>query len=338
MSMLSVTMQTRWHCAGPELERKKPNTHAFRRIFAGHAFWLACSLCIAPATVRADKEAARDFYAGATVLGGLALLAPEPSLTKAAGVGACVGQGVGLVGMGIWDIFALAPTTPDTNYATVASVVPVIFTPVSGMGQAFDDINASLVLGGLVVDYSRLVDVSLQRYYGAVAASDASAALMQQVAASYFLSELESDMAAWRSSLQTVSAGVGGSPFATLTITQGDVLSFRDDVVTSGFPAWENFVFLEMQATPQELTLARAEVGLLTGNAIPSGLTGSVVFEQMASSMGQVNLSELLPKDFVVVPEIDPAGIGSVLALVTGVLAMIEQRRRRGAASTAIAA
>jgi hypothetical protein len=231
--------------------------------------------------------------------------------------------------MGIWDIFALAPTTPDTNYATVASVVPVIFTPVSGMGQAFDDINASLVLGGLVVDYSRLVDVSLQRYYGAVAASDASAALMQQVAASYFLSELESDMAAWRSSLQTVSAGVGGSPFATLTITQGDVLSFRDDVVTSGFPAWENFVFLEMQATPQELTLARAEVGLLTGNAIPSGLTGSVVFEQMASSMGQVNLSELLPKDFVVVPEIDPAGIGSVLALVTGALGLIERRRMK---------
>jgi hypothetical protein len=38
------------------------------------------------------------------------------------------------------------------------------------------------------------------------------------------------------------------------------------------------------------------------------------------------------------VPEIDPATGGSVFSLVAGVLAMIEQRRRRGAASTAIAA
>jgi len=40
----------------------------------------------------------------------------------------------------------------------------------------------------------------------------------------------------------------------------------------------------------------------------------------------------------LVVPEIDPATGSSALSLVAGVLAMIEQRRRRGAASNAIAA
>jgi hypothetical protein len=40
----------------------------------------------------------------------------------------------------------------------------------------------------------------------------------------------------------------------------------------------------------------------------------------------------------VVVPEIDPAKGSSALSLVAGVLAMIEQRRRRGAASTSLAA
>jgi hypothetical protein len=42
--------------------------------------------------------------------------------------------------------------------------------------------------------------------------------------------------------------------------------------------------------------------------------------------------------DVTIVPEIDPATGGSVFSLVAGVLAMIEQRRRRGAASTALAA
>ena len=52
------------------------------------------------------------------------------------------------------------------------------------------------------------------------------------------------------------------------------------------------------------------------------GLTPGTYYQPIGNNTFQINVTPSSP-----VPEIDPAGMGSVLALVTGALGVLERRR-----------
>ena len=59
--------------------------------------------------------------------------------------------------------------------------------------------------------------------------------------------------------------------------------------------------------------------------------TGLFAFSNYGGSQVGGQINGLLPITMIVVPEIDPNGMGSVLALVAGVLGLIERRRLKAA-------
>lgn len=279
-----------------------------------------------PAVALAGKQEARDFWTGSSVLGAAGVITPEP-ITTAAGAGALIGQGVGFIGMGIWDAFAAAPANPDPNHGLVASVAPVTFTPVTGSGQAFDDINASIILAGEIIDDSRLLGISLERFFGAVNDGNLANAAFQQSAASQYLFGLEADLFDYRSSLVAISADISGTNFAGLSTTVADVLDLRNEILVSGFPSFEDFVFAEMNATIEEMTNAILEVSLVTGNNITDAdLTGAVIFDGLASAIGEIDIRELLPVGFSTVPE--PTTITLILLGLAGIALPLKRKKQ----------
>jgi hypothetical protein len=137
---------------------------------------IAVVICLASGLALADKQDARDFWTGASVVGGAAIAAGGPETPwGAAGVGACVGQGIGFMGMGIWDRFFSSSTRPTSAPANtqVASVTPSALAPIPAGGPVQTTVNASIATGNQILDESRLLDMSLTRYYGALADSNA---------------------------------------------------------------------------------------------------------------------------------------------------------------------
>lgn len=251
----------------------------------------------------ADKQDARDWYTGCSVLGAAGLITPEP-ITTALGSGALVGQGTGFIGMGIWDFFTEAPANPDPNHEQVARLnppyLPVQFIAVVGIGPVYDAVNASIDSAAVMIDSSRILQVSLSRYYGAIQDANDINEELQHDAASAALVQLESDIGQYRSDLLTLSSVAQGTGFAALSTTAQDVVDLRDQIVLDGsFPSYENFVFEQIGATAEEMTLAIAEVELMTGNSLTNAdLTGAALFGRLEEALGEVNIRELLPPDF----------------------------------------
>jgi len=270
----------------------------------------------------AGKQEARDVGTGLSVISAAGVVIPEP-LTTAAGVGGLVGEGTGFVVMGIWDLFAAAPANPDPDHGTLASVTAVTFTPVVGSGQVFDNVNTSLLFAGYIIDNSRLLNMSLERYYGALNDGNPENTELQLLAASQAFFGLDDAIMGYRSSLTAISSDISGTDFASLSATVTDVLDLRDEILISGFPSYEDFVFAEMHATSEEMSNAILEVSFVTGDTITdSDLTGAVIFDRYASALGEVDIREMLPPDFTVVPE--PA---TICLLGLGTLTL--RRRRR---------
>lgn len=286
---------------------------------------VALLVALSATTSFADKQDARDIATGASVLGAAGVLTPEP-LTTAAGTGALIGQGVGFIGMGLWDLFAAAPANPDPNHGEVAFVTPVTFAPVAGAGIVSDPVNASMFSAASIIDNSRLLNLSLQRYYGAIDDGNTVNQQLQLLAASNALFSLESDINDYRVDLLSISIDVQFTDFAALSTTVGDVLALRDDIVLNGFPLFEDFVFAEMNATTAEINLAISEISLVNGNAISNAdLTGAVIFDRYSSALGEVDLRELLPSGFTPVPE-PSTGVMFAFGLIS--LAAVHARRR----------
>lgn len=286
------------------------------------------AILLIPTPCWATKDQARDVATGASVLGGAAALIPT-GVTQAAAVGILAGQGVGFLWMGISDWWSSAPTRTVPNngqLGKVASVTPVQFTPVTGSGQVFTDVNTSLAAGGQLIDNSRLLNISLTLYYSALNVGDSGDAAFQQAAASSFLSNVQSDQLSYRLSLAAISADVQGTSVASMTTTVPEVLALRDQIVASGFPANEAFVFSATQATPTEIANAIQEVSLATGTTLDAdALSGAHVLDSLADALGQINVNEMLPTDFQVVPE--PTTLTLALVGALGLLVMRPFRR-----------
>ncbi len=245
----------------------------------------------------AGKQEARDIATGLSVISAAGVVTPEPT-TTAAGIGGLIGQGAGFIVIGIWDLFAAAPSSPDPDHGALASVSPVSFTPVPGYGPPFDNINDSLVVAGQLVDHSRLLGTTLRRCSGALQDGDLAHLQLQRMFATQLLGELEADQSEYSSILTAVSNDIQGTSFAALSTTVPEVLALRDEIVTSGFPDFEAFVFDEMQATADEIDLAIEEVAQATGGSLTdSDLTGAVIFDRTAQALLLIDIRELVPAE-----------------------------------------
>ena len=257
-------------------------------------------------------------------------------VTTVAGIAGLIGEGVGFLGMGIWNIFASAPANPDADHGQIASVTPVQFTAVSGSGSGslVDAVNASMTSAAVMVDDSRLLDLSLRRYYGAVDDGNATNKQLQLLESSRALHSLEASIDAYRLDLEALSDNVQSTEFALLSTTERDVLDLRDVIIRdNAFPSFEEFVFEEMRATSREMELAILEVTLVDGSTIDDAdLSGAVIFDRYADAFGKVDLRELLPPGFDPIPIVPlpaAAWMGLPLLAVAGVIGKMRRRRNR---------
>jgi hypothetical protein len=108
-------------------------------------------------------------------------------------------------------------------------------------------------------------------------------------------------------------AGTLGATSTTLSLPAGSSLVFFEEATNTARIQWEN-AFVSM-GTNTSYSAGWTGVGTLWYSGNFSPIVGS------AFTLGTATPSA--------VPEIDPAMGGSALSLVAGVLAMIEQRRRR---------
>ena len=206
--------------------------------------------------------------------------------------------------MGIWDLFSSAPKNPDPNFHQIAKVIPAMLEPVSGSDSVSSAVNQASVAANQMIDDSRLVDMSLMRYFGAINSNDPTGIAIQRSAASQFFFALEGDLLSYREDLTLLSDLVAETTFSGLSTTVAEVLALRDQIVANGFPAYESFVFSQINATPQEISSAIDEVSLVTGSTITDAdLSGSLIFGEVATALGKIELSQLLPEGFTPVPE-----------------------------------
>ena len=184
----------------------------------------------------------------------------------------------------------------------------------------------------VMVDDSRLLDLSLRKYYGAVNDGNATNKQLQLLESSKALHSLESSIDAYRLDLEAISDKVQSTGFASLSTTESEVLALRDAIIRdNAFPEFEKFVFDEMGATSREMELAILEVQLVDGSTIDDAdLSGAVIFDRYADAFGKVDLRELLPPGFDPIPIIPlPAAAWMGLSLLASVGVIGKMRRRR---------
>ena len=106
--------------------------------------------------------------------------------------------------------------------------------------------------------------------------------------------------------------GTLGATSTTLSLPTGSAFRFSEEATNSSYIRWAN-AFPSFFGTDTSYSAGRIGGGTLWFSPNFSPIAGS------AWTLGTATSSA--------VPEIDPAGIGSVLALVTGALGLLERRR-----------
>jgi hypothetical protein len=289
-------------------------------------------------TTCADTGGVKDIATGVSVIGAIPALAGNP-----VAVGAEIGQGITFIVIGIFELFPTAPANPDAKFTTPAAVVPVhfslsdttLFKP--NKDALPNGLNESLVAAGKLVDDSRLLNLSLRKYYGALNANDTQSAQLQKGFACLSLNNFNADLRAYSTALSDLSQSAQGTPFASASATVSQVLQLRDQIVQSkSFPASEAFVFTQAHATDQEISLAVSQVATVTGQSLTdSDLTGSVILSRAAAAINGANATQFLPAGFTcadapTVPALPPFGgiVASLLLLGTGAALILRRRAR----------
>lgn len=254
---------------------------------------------------------------------------------------AFIGQCAGMVVLGMAESFAQAPSHPDPDFAFVANVEPVHFDlPDAGLpsGDAVpSSIHQSVIVAGKLIDDSRRLNLSLRKYYGAVAASSTAGAHLQKSAACRALNDLNADLQAYSAALYGISAEIQETPVASISVTVEDVLELRDQIVTTGsFPENEASLFAQANVSPEELSQAVAAVARVTSESIADDdLQGSVIFSRAAQEIDQVDVSAFLPQGFTCnaapiesVPTLSQWGV-ILMALLLAASSLYISRRAR---------
>jgi uncharacterized repeat protein (TIGR01451 family) len=265
---------------------------------------VASSLLFASACKSVDG--ARDIAAGVSVIAAIPAFAGNPIA-----VGAEIAQGVTFIVIGIIELFSSAAAQPDGDFEQLPSVTLVKFTPVGPSSQSgsvhasaadpsIDHINQSLKAAGEIIDNTRLIKMSLRKYYGAWGAGNIDKAKLQRTFTCNCIDKLTASFQSYHDALLLMSADIQGTPAASASATVADVLALRNQIVSSGqFPANETFVFTEAQATSEEMTHALEQVAAVNGTTISnSDLTGAAIFAQAASVVDHANIQEFLPPGF----------------------------------------
>jgi len=226
---------------------------------------------------------------------------PDPR-AKVVGVAGLVGQVITLVVVGKVEEYDTAPNRPDPEFSTVAEVDPVHFNQVPGdidRPKLPSDVNAALKAAGEIVDNSRLVDMSLRKYYGALNAGNAAKAESQRAATCEFLFKLDASIQAYSNALAAISDDAQGTGFASASTTVPEVLVQKEQIGKNVFPPEEEDVLTQMHATTEERSLARVQAGLVEENNInPSDLTGAAVLVSAARLSNRISIQDELPVNF----------------------------------------
>jgi hypothetical protein len=242
------------------------------------------------------------------------------------------------------DQFKGAPANPDPNFTAPAAVVPVHFSlPPSTLFNPNKDavppgVNESLEAAGRLIDHTRMVNLSLRKYYGALNANDAASAQLQKGYACLSVTQLNADIQSYSAALASLSQSVQGTPFASVSTTTPEVLRLRDQITQSrSFPASELFVLTQAHATDQEISGAIDQVALVTDQGFTaSDLTGAVIISKASEAINGVNVSQFLPDGFScadapAVPALPPFGgiVITILLLGAGATLTLWRRARR---------
>ena len=256
------------------------------------------------------KEEARDWYTGCSALGAVGVITPEP-LSTAAGTGALIGQGVGLIGMGLWNAFSSVRTSrisiveeDESATAMLASVAPIVFPEENNeteLDQAVSNVRRS---GAAMINASRLVLCSLCKLGRALDKDNAVHSLRQRRAAEVNLRVLEANKALFEASMRDLGRAARATPFTELSVSRNEVLELRDTIVRKGrFPKNERFVFEQMAATENEQVWAIDEVGQASGKFLPDNISGNSLFDEAAASLAVVNIRKQLFPEWAVLSE-----------------------------------
>jgi hypothetical protein len=286
----------------------------------------------------ASKDGVRDIATGVSVVAAIPAISGNPIAQ-----GAEVGQGITFVVLGILELLHKASDNPEPSFRTPAAVVPVYFSlPDTTLFKPNKDalpngLTESLKAAGKLVDDSRLINLSLRKYYGALNANDTQSAQLQKGFACLSLNNFNTDLRAYSTALSELSQSAQGTPFASASATVSQVLQLRDQIVQSkSFPASEAFVFAQAHATDQEMSLAVSQVATVTGQSLTdSDLTGSVILSRAATAINGANATQFLPAGFIcadapTVPALPPFGgiVASLLLLGAGAALILGRRAR----------
>jgi hypothetical protein len=278
--------------------------------------------------------------AGATVglslFGGIAVGVPGGQLV---GGIALIGQCVGVVVLGFLENLAVASSFPDADFDSIAIVEPVHFELLS-IPQPFAEssLDTAVIVAGKLIDDSRMLNLSLRKYYGAVAAQSTAGAQLQKTAACNALSNLNADLQAYSNALAGVSTEIQGTPAASVSGTVADVLNLRDQIVSTGsFPEFEAGYFSQANVSPEELSQALGIVASVTDQSITdAGLGGAVIFDRAAQKINHVNAAVFLPQGFtcdadsvVSVPTLSPWGAVAMVLLLAAASLYAGRKARR---------
>lgn len=279
---------------------------------------LVVTILLSASTVRADKERSREASTYAIKVAkdvsiANAAMPSEPPQAKAvvaaAAAGVIVGSVINLAGCNAWDYWFGSPS----NYKPIMSVptpTPVTFNPVSGTGKIYDDLNLMQNNGASMIANSRAAYDSMCGYYYAMNNGDPYTANLMLAAGRDYVSQVIADKTAYESSIDSIHLDLLGSEtevssvLVGVNVSQATAIALRDDIVSNGFDSGVMAIFNEINATSEEVTGAGNEVALTTFNWIPeSGINGMDIWSANADAMRQINLNELLPEPFQIVPE-----------------------------------
>lgn len=206
---------------------------------------------------------------------------------------------------------------------------PVHFEPILFPIPLIDSRNSSVeryaVVAGNLIDNSRMLNLSLRKYYGAVGAGDAVAAQLQKEAACSALDDLNAALQTFSTVLSGISVEAQNTPAASISVKVADVLELRDQIVNAGsFPDNEAHLFAQANVSPEELSQALAVVASVSIQSVTDAdLQGAVIFSRAAQQISNVDVSIFLPQDFscdvetlVEVPTVSPWGAITMVLLL----------------------
>lgn len=207
----------------------------------------------------------------------------------------------------IGDIVSITNANGDPDFSNIATVPPTVITPISEgttvPTQLAIDTNDFLVATGQTLDNVRLIRLSLKKYYGALNAGNTAKIELQKTAVCEFVGRFDRALQGVHNSLVNISADLQSIPLASVSVSAVDVLTLRNQIVSSGrFPDFEASILAEAHATPEEIAGALGRLSRVTESSLnqlsDTDRTAIGVINGLVRVTDRVSAQAFLPSDF----------------------------------------